>query len=449
MGGGGAGGGSGAILIANGRVVDPASGRDELADVRVEGGAVRWIRPCGRGAAPAADGARVIDARGLVVAPGLIDLHVHFREPGACHKEDLRSGAMAAARGGYTTVCCMPNTKPAIDCAGTLEALDRRGREEGLVNLLAAGAMTVGQLGVELADLRGMAGADTRCRELTGAGVCAFTEDGRTLMDEGLMRRVALEALALGLPVMDHAEDSRLSGGAVNDGPAAARLGVRGVPARAETEIVARDVRLAAETGCRMHIQHVSAEGSVELVRQAKSRGLPVTAETAPHYFALTEEAVLRLGSNAKMNPPLRGEADRRAVAEGLADGTIDVIATDHAPHGWAEKSAGVEKAPFGVIGLETAFAVSYTVLVEGGRLSLAELLDKMSAAPARLAGISRGALAEGEAADIVALDLGARYALDSASFASKARNTPFDGMAVCGRIAHTICGGRLTYSSI
>ncbi|MDR1572364.1 MAG: dihydroorotase [Clostridiales Family XIII bacterium] len=435
----------GGILIRGGRIVDPASGLDGEGDLYVAGGLVRGI-----GAAATALGresrARVVDASGCAVVPGLIDLHVHFREPGACHKEDIASGSLAAAKGGYTTVCCMPNTDPAIDGPETLAFVDRRGREAGRVNLLAAGAMTRGQAGAELSDIDGMCALRTRCGELAGRGICALTEDGKTLMDPALMRRLAEKAAGLGLPVMDHAESRAVSGLAASGGPASAGSWPAGACPKAEADIVARDIRLAAETGCRMHIQHVSAKESVALLREARARGRGISAETAPHYLALTEDALRLHGADAKMNPPLRGEADRQAVLEGIADGSIGLIATDHAPHAEEEKARGIESAPFGVTGLETGFAVSYTVLVMGGVVTLAGLIRLMSASPAALAGLPRGRIAVGDAADIAVIDIGRPYRIDRDTFVSKGKNTPFHGMRVYGRTRCTILGGRMVW---
>ncbi|MDR1136509.1 MAG: dihydroorotase [Clostridiales Family XIII bacterium] len=435
------------VLIRNGRVIDPKTGGDAVGDIYIEDGLIKAVIFADDGAEGGDfSGALVIDAEGLIAAPGLIDLHVHFREPGFCHKEDIYSGSLAAARGGYTTVCCMPNTRPAVDCAQTLMLVDSKGRDAGKVNLLAAGAMTVGQAGRELSDIAGMMSAATRCAEMCGRGVFALTEDGRTLTDEGLMRQVALKAKELGLLIMDHTENHSLSGDPVSTGQVSERLGIGGVPAMAEADIVARDIKLAAEIGCRIHIQHVSTKESIALIREAKAAGIPITAETAPHYFALTDAAVFMSGSNAKMNPPLRSEEDRAAVIRGLCEGVIDIIATDHAPHGWAEKAVGVEKAPFGISGLETGFAVSYTVLVKGGHMSLGALLCKMSLEPALLAGLSRGRIEAGAAADIVIIDIDEEYNVDKRDFISKGKNTPFDGMRLSGRVKFTICGGELTY---
>jgi dihydroorotase len=432
--------GEGGVLIRGGRVVDPKAGADAVRDLCVEDG-----RICDPGAA--SGGFRVFDASGCAVVPGLVDLHVHFREPGGCHKEDIASGSLAAARGGYTTVCCMPNTAPAIDCAEVLRLVDRAGRAAGTVNLLAAGAMTRGQAGLALSDIGGMLAADTRCRELIGGGICALSEDGKTLMDTRLMRRVAEEAAGRGLLIMDHTENPDMSaGGVMNAGPAAERLGFKGIPAAAEADIVARDIELAKEFGCRIHLQHVSAAESVRLIRAAKRGGAPVSAETAPHYIALNDEAVSRIGSSAKMNPPLRGEADRLAVIEGLCDGTIDVIATDHAPHAAAEKALPLEAAPFGVVGLETGFAVCYTVLVLGGYMDLPALIERMSVRPAGIIGLPRGGLAPGAAADLAVFELTRPWSVDGGRFASKGRNTPFQGMRVFGRTRLTLLGGKVVF---
>jgi dihydroorotase len=440
------------IWIRNGRVVDPVSGRDEKADVFVKDGAVADITPARRDdgfvtGLSLPGGVRVIDAAGCLVLPGLIDLHVHFREPGARQKEDIATGSLAAAKGGYTTVCCMPNTDPAIDGRETLAFVDRRGREVGLVNLLAAGAITKGRTGAELTDFASLLDAPTRCRELIGKGVCAVSDDGTTPADAALMRRAAEQAAKLELLIMDHPENSAFGGGAVNEGIISKRLGLKGIPARAETDIVARDIALAEETGARMHLQHISTRASVELIRSAKARGVGLSAETAPHYFALTEEALLKSGADAKMNPPLRTESDRQAVIEALCDGTIDIIATDHAPHTAEDKSLPTEDAPFGITGLELGFAVGYTVLVRSGRMTLPELIRRMSTNPARLIGLPRGSLLKGAAADLTVVDAERPFTADRADFVSKGKNTPFDGMRLFGRPRFTMRGGVLTWS--
>jgi dihydroorotase len=466
--------------------------------------------------------------RQLTAAPGFVDLHVHFRDPGFPQKENIVSGAAAAAAGGFTTVCMMPNTQPPIDCVETLLYADARGRAVSLpvsacasgggndaragiafpggadsvsagegVNIFAAAAMTIGQNGKTLADFAAMDAAPTQCWEKTGHGICGITEDGKSLLDDELMERVATEAARLGLLVMDHAEDRpRIPPGAcMNEGVVSRRLGLAGIPREAEARIVCRDIGIAKKNGTRFHIQHVSCAESVAWIRRAKREGVPITCETAPHYFALTEDAVLQpCGADvldatwdaaagavcgramAKMNPPLRTEQDRLAIIEGLADGTIDCIATDHAPHEEAVKRLPMPDAAFGVVGLETAFAVSYTALVVPGHIAFTDLIRLMSGRPAELIGMQAenvrlAELPRTQSADLpetkpdmdtasgrkagirqrppgaaVFLDLGARYKIDRNTFASRGRNTPFHGMAVTGRVAATICGGRIVY---
>ena len=361
-------------------------------------------------------------AGGLIRVPAFVDIHVHFREPGFPEKEDIISGARAAAAGGYRAVCMMPNTRPAIDSVSALMDADRRGREvfiETGVCIFAASAMTRSQAGRELVDFDAMDGAGTYLRELTGHGVCGISEDGMTLADEGLMERVCGAAVRLGLPLMDHAEP--------------------------EAEIIQRDIGLARRTGARFHIQHVSLAESAALVREAKAEGLPVTCETAPHYFTLTEEEARpgRQGTNAKMNPPLRTEADRLAIIEGLADGTIDCIATDHAPHEEAVKALPYEEAANGIVGLETAFPVAYTELVKSGVMALEDLIRLMSVRPAEIIGLPA---VSDDYGDYVELDLDTPWEIDPGAFLSKGRNTPFGGKKVYGRVVRTVIGGREVY---
>jgi dihydroorotase len=358
-------------------------------------------------------------------------MHVHFREPGFTHKEDTVTGSQAAARGGYTAVCCMPNTRPVIDNRKQAEWVRTRAKEAGLVNVLVTGALSKGQNGLEPADYEGMA----------LGGVHALSDDGKTLMDIDLMRHAAYKAKSLGLFISDHAENHTLSaGGVIHDGETALTLGLKGIPTRAETDIVARDIDLAAETGARFHLQHISAGESVALLRDAKKRGIPVTAETAPHYFTLTEDAVNIHGTHAKMNPPLRTEADRLAIIGGLQDGTIDVIATDHAPHAAEEKALPMEQAPFGIVGLETAFAVSYTVLVKSGLIDINKLIELMSANPARILGIKN------RKTDWVVFDTEKPYTINRGAFLSKGKNTPFHGMTVYGKTLLTVCNGKIIW---
>ena len=339
----------------------------------------------------------------MLKLPGFVDLHVHFREPGFEYKEDIASGSLAAARGGFTDVCCMPNTNPTIDNPDVALYVLQRGKERELVNLMAVGALSIGLDGKELADFKAM----------KNSGICALSDDGKTLENPQLMRQAAILAKELSLLITDHAEP--------------------------EAEIVARDINLAEETGCRIHLQHISMKKSVELIRRAKSRGLPITAETAPHYFALTSAALKTHMANAKMNPPLREEADRLAIIEGIRDGTIDAIATDHAPHSEEEKNQPIDKAPFGIIGLETAFAVSYTTLVKAGHIDLNKLIELMSHNPADIIGLKRPS-------GHVYVDLDSSYIISRDNFVSKAKNTPFDGMEVYGKIIQTVCNDKITW---
>ena len=341
-----------------------------------------------------------------IVVPGLVDMHVHFREPGGEHKEDIKSGSRAAARGGYTAVCCMPNTIPVTDSKETVKFVANKGKESGLVNLHIAGALSKGQKGQALADYE----------VLLKAGVCMLSDDGKTLWNGELMRRAAQCAKALGLMISDHAES----------------------PSGSEAEIVARDIALAGEIGCRMHLQHISTKASLALIREAKRAGISVTCETAPHYFTLTKDALLKSGANAKMNPPLGSESDRQAVIEAIQDGTVDVIATDHAPHSAEEKARQLDKAPFGIVGLETAFAVSYTTLVRPGHITLQKLIQLMSINPAKLMNIKCGGY--------TVFEIGTPYIIDSGKFLSKSRNTPFNGMEVYGRTVLTVCNGKTTW---
>ena len=419
------------MIIRGGRLIDPQNRMDEVRDIFIADGLIKPLpseydkKSC-----------RIFDASGTIVVPGLVDLHVHFREPGAEYKENIKSGSRAAARGGYTSVCCMPNTIPVTDNKETAEFVRSRGREAGLVNMYVAGALSKGQEGRELADYEGM----------LQSGICALSDDGKTLMDEGLMYRAAERAKALGLFISDHAENHELSkGGVINEGSVSARLAVRGIPNKAEADIVARDIKLVRELGCHIHFQHISTKESLELIREAKREGLMVTAETAPHYFSLTDERVLHSGTNAKMNPPLRSEADRLAVIEAIKDGTIDAIATDHAPHSVEEKAQSLEQAPFGVVGLETAFAVSYSALVLPGFITLHELINLMCIKPAKILKQACG-LSYGAPADLAVFDIDNSYTVDSGRFLSKARNTPFAGMTVYGQTLLTVCGGKISW---
>ncbi len=416
------------LCIRGGRIVDPATGRDETADLWIADGRIEGVgRFSGRAR-------RELDAAGCIVAPGFVDMHVHLREPGQEWKEDIRTGSRAAVAGGVTTICCMPNTDPVLDEASVVRAVVRRGREVGLCDVRPIGAITRGLEGRRL----------TEMRELARAGCVAFSDDGRPVADAGVMRRAMEYAASFGYLLVQHAEDPSLSLGAgVNEGWVSTRLGVAGAPTEAESVMVARDALLVRRTGCRYHVAHVSAADSVAIVREARRRGLPVSAEAAPHHFALTDEAVLGFDANAKMNPPLRSEADRRAVVEGLADGTIEVIATDHAPHHEDEKRTGLECAAFGIIGLQTLLPVSLE-LVRDGALSLSEMLAKITCNPARLLGLDAGTLAPGARADVCVFDPEARWTLTEEAIESRSRNSPWLGRELQGRVVWTVFAGRV-----
>ncbi|HLB25014.1 MAG TPA: dihydroorotase [Nitrospirota bacterium] len=417
------------ILIKNGRIIDPARGLDEARDIYIEGERISEVPKNGG----SGKGVEVIDAAGKLVVPGLIDMHCHLREPGFEYKENIASGTRAAAAGGFTTVCCMPNTSPVNDNRSVTEFILKQAESAGYCRVIPVGAVTKGSAGAELAEIGDMAGAGCR----------AFSDDGKPVTNAEMMRRALEYAKTFGVTIISHCEDTALSaGGVMNEGPVSTRLGLRGIPAAAEEVMVARDIALARLTGGRLHIAHVSTEGSVRLVRQAKAEGLNVTAETCPHYFTLTDEAVLAYNTNLKVNPPLRTERDREAITEGLADGTIDVIATDHAPHAASEKEVEFDLAPFGISGFETALALSLR-LSKPGRLSLIELIAKLTVNPAKALGLAVPSLAPGSPADVTIIDPAAAWTVDPMKFLSRGRNTAFAGMEMRGAAAETVVGGR------
>jgi dihydroorotase len=419
------------MLIRGGWVIDPSQGIDEVADIFVEGGVIREV---GRGLT-AGDGCETLEADGLLVTPGLIDMHVHLREPGFEHKETIETGCRAAACGGFTAVCCMPNTRPVNDRRSITEYILGQAAKAGLSRVYPAAAITQG--------LEGRVPCDYE--DLKNAGAVAISDDGRPLVDSRLMRQALEKARSLGLAVVSHCEDPYLAeGGTINEGAVARDLGVAGVPNASESIMVLRDIALSELTGAPVHIAHVSTRESVQAIRAAKARGVAVTAETAPHYLLLTDEAVRTHGADAKMNPPLRSEKDRLAIREGLADGTIDCIATDHAPHSPEEKAAGLAKAPNGIIGLETALPLSLS-LVADGILSLNGLIAKMSTQPARILGIPCG-LRPGMPADITLIDPGLAFTIDASLFRSRSRNSPFVGRPVVGKAVLTMVGGRVVF---
>jgi len=411
-------------------------GRDEVGDVLVADGTVARIEKT-----VTIDGATEIDATGLVVCPGFVDMHTHLREPGREDEETVASASAAAAAGGFTAVCAMPNTDPVADSAAVVEQVWGLGRAAGLVDVIPSGALSKGQLGQEMSDIGEMA--------RSAAEVRWFTDDGHGVQNSLFVRRVMEYLLAFDATYAEHCEDAALAAGShMNEGVRSVALGLRGQPAAAEELMAARDIALSRLTGCRLHLLHVSTAGTVELVRRAKDEGLQVTAEATPHHFTLTDEALESYDPNAKVNPPLRSEIDRAAVIEGLADGTIEAIATDHAPHAAQEKDQELQYAPPGLVGLETALGLAMTELVANDRLSLTDMVDRMSTAPARLLGLSdHGTLKAGSPANLVIFDPDVRWSVDPNEFFSKSRNTPFGGRDLQGKVLHTFFKGEATFS--
>lgn len=421
------------ILIKGGKVVDP--GRFVgVGDVLIDQGKVLAVGPNLQ--APA--GSTMIEAKDRLVLPGFVDLHVHFREPGFEYKETIQSGSAAAVAGGFTTVCCMPNTNPVNDNQAVTEFILERSRIAGLANVWPVGAITKGSEGKELAEIG----------DLRRSGCVAISDDGRPVMNSLVMRRAMEYALAFDLTVVDHCEDLHLAeGGCMNEGLVSTELGLPGIPSAAEDVMVARNLSLSELTGARLHLAHISTAGSVRMVREAKARGIKVTAEACPHHFTLTEEVVRGYNTHAKMNPPLRTRDDVRAIKEGLRDGTIDVIATDHAPHATQEKQQDFTEAPFGIVGLETALSLTLG-LVEEGVMSLEQAVEKLTSSPAAAFGLKKGTLAVGADADVTIVDQQAEWVIDPGKFRSKSRNTPFVGWKVKGRVLTTIVGGRVVFQA-
>ena len=421
------------LLIKNGRIVDPAAGTDRIGDLFVENGKIAPLHRVPGDLPPD----RILDASDKIVAPGLVDMHVHFRDPGLTYKEDILTGTDAAAAGGVTTAVCMPNTKPVIDTPETVRYVLDKGAESK-INLLTYAAVTRGQLGRELTDIEA----------LYQAGAAAFSDDGVQLQSASLMRQALQNAKVRDLLICSHCEDTDMvQNYAVNEGIISKRLGLPGRPAIAEELMVARDAMLALETGARVHICHVSTAGSVEIIRHYKAKGARLTCETCPQYFTLTEDIVPAKGAMARVNPPLRTAADMEAIIEGLRDGTIDVIATDHAPHSDEEKSRPLPDAPSGMSGLETSLAVTYTRLCLQLDFSVSEILRLMSTAPAKLLGLEKGRLAVGDDADLIIFDPAENWTVDTARFHSKGHNTPFAGSLLTGRVKYTVCGGKVVYA--
>jgi len=429
------------LLILNGRLVDPASGVDGERDLLLRHGRVAAVEMPGQ--LRAVKGKEVIDAKGMIVAPGLVDVHVHLREPGQTYKESIKTGTAAAAAGGFTSVVAMPNTVPVNDSVAKLEWMMDAERE-ACVKLFAMPAATFGSMGEEITDYH----------ELQRAGAVGFTDDGKPVLHDRVMRAALLAAAGIGVPISQHAEDTRLTGGcSMNAGPVAFRLGLRGMTVEAESKIVERDIRLLRDIekqeGLRphLHVQHVSTANAMEAIRQAKRSGLHVTCEVAPHHFTLTDEAVGDYDTNAKMNPPLRNDADRLAMIAGLMDGTVDCIATDHAPHALFEKEQEFERAPNGITGLETALGLALQVLHKGNGMPISRVIELMSVQPARIVSLQgRGTLSVDSFADVVVFEPSAEWSFEAAKSRSKSRNTPFDGAPMLGRVLTTISEGRVIY---
>jgi len=427
----------GSLLIHGGHIIDPSQGIDEIGSLLITEGKISWL---GRGeTAPPRPDYATLYARGLIVCPGFVDLHCHLRQPGFEEKETIATGSRAAARGGFTTICCMPNTNPPLDNRATIDYVKSTAAREGMVRVLPIGCISKGRKGEEVAEMG----------ELASAGVIAYSDDGEPAINSRLMRQALEHSSALGLPVIDHCEDTALTeGGVMNEGIISARLVLRGIPAAAEEIIVARDLALAQLTGGRLHIAHTTTEGSVELIRRGKEKGIKVTAEVTPHHLTLTEEKVIGYDTNAKVNPPLRTRRDIQALIQGLKDNTIDIIATDHAPHTEADKRSEFALAPFGISGFETALG-SLMSLVHDGELSLTTLIAKLTGEPAKIIGNKYGRLGSldiGVLADVTIFDPTLEWVVDTKAFASKGKNTPLAGSVLKGKVVATIYGGKLVY---
>jgi dihydroorotase len=422
------------LLIYNGRIIDPGQGIDGTGSLLISDGKSSWLGK--EGMTPPQTTGDAIDAGGLIICPGFIDLHCHLRQPGFEEKETIATGTRAAARGGFTTVCCMPNTNPPIDSQAAVDYVKSVAHEEAVVRVLPIGCISKGRKGKELAEMG----------ELASAGVVAYSDDGEPVANSRLMRQALDYSRAFGLPIIDHCEDTTLTeGGQMNEGIIATRLGLRGIPNAAEETTVARDLALAELTGARLHIAHVSTEGSVDLIRRAKQKGVRVTAEVTPHHLTLTEEKVLGYDTNAKVNPPLRSRQDIQALIQGLNDNTIDIIATDHAPHTEEDKKCEFAFAASGISGLETALG-SLMSLVHDGQLDLTTLITKLTSEPARIIGSNLGTLATGTPADVTIFAPDMEWIVDARAFASKGKNTPLAGSMLKGKVMATIFGGKLVY---
>ena len=417
------------ILIKNGRVLNPSENLDSVMDILIDKGVI-----VKKASHIENEANQIIDAKGCYVMPGLIDLHVHFRDPGLTYKEDIETGSRAAAKGGFTTVCCMPNTKPVVDSPETVKYIIDKGKAVGLTNVLPVGAVTKNMAGVEITDVE----------ELKAAGICAISEDGKSVMNSGVYRKAMKNAKQAGIPVLAHCEDINLvEGGVINLGDKSKELGVKGISNAVEDVIALRDILL----GAKLHLCHCSTKDSVEMVRRAKEEGVKVTAEVCPHHFSMCSDDITSNDANFKMNPPLRTREDMEALIKGLSDDVMDVISTDHAPHSAEEKAKDLEHAPFGIVGLETSVALTITNLVKKGHVTPLQMAAKMSYNPAKVLGINKGTLNEGAIADVTIINPDKEYIIDSNEFASKGKNTPFNGYRVSGEVEYTILNGNVVYN--
>lgn len=423
------------LLIKNGTVVDPANKKEEKADILINNGKIEKI------AKSITDKeAEIVDASNMLVLPGFIDMHVHFREPGYEYKETIESGSHAAAKGGFTTVACMPNTDPAIDNQAMVEFVNMKSKQVGLIDVKAIGAITKGRAGLELAPIG----------ELFKAGAVAISDDGNTVMNAEIVRRAMQYCKMFGMTLIEHCEDVNLAGdNTVNEGYYGTMLGLKGIPASAEESIVARDIMIAKDTGGRLHLAHLSTSGAVELLRWAKKQGINVTAEVTPHHFSLDDSNLVNYNTNYKMNPPLRSKADVQAMKDALKDGTIDVIATDHAPHAELDKDVEWNQAAYGIIGLETAFPLIITELVETGVLTISQAVEKITVNPAKILNLDKGTLGIGMEADIVIADIKKDVTITEEFFGSRSSNSPFIGRTLKGSIEKVFKAGKLVYGNI
>lgn len=425
------------LWIKNGHLLDPENHRDEICDIYVKNGRVAVIGSLSSDTEVSREETITIDASGKYVMPGLVDLHVHLREPGLEYKETIKTGTAAAAKGGFTAVCPMPNTSPATDSPEMVQKVLEIAAKDSKIHVYPVGAVTKGQQGKEITDIQGM----------VKAGAKAISEDGKSVMNTALYREAMYEAKKAGIPVFAHCEDKNMAGnGAMNEGKRAKELGILGITNAVEDVIVARDILLAKETGVRLHLCHCSTKDSAAMIRQAKKDGVSVSGEVCPHHFSMTEDDIMSDDANYKMNPPLRSREDVEALCGALSEGVMEAISTDHAPHAKEEKEVSIAEAPFGIVGSETAYALAVTHLVKKGYLTPLQLVERMSAAPCRILGVPGGSLAVGMPADITIADMDSEYRIDKNTFVSKGKNTPFHGAEVTGRIHYTIVGGEIVY---